>query len=137
MPADAVSAPACPHADLGRDFKPFDLADPFPFYARARARGADLLQPRDRLLGGHALRGHPRDLPRPGDVLLGEHPVAVPARPAEVQRILDDGGFSVVSGLSGHQPPDHTRLRGFIKKAFTPRRVASLEPEIRAIADRA
>jgi pyruvate, water dikinase len=35
MPADAVSAPACPQADLGGDFKPFDLADPFGRIAAA------------------------------------------------------------------------------------------------------
>ena len=39
-------------------------------------------------------------------------------------------------GSPARQPPDHTRLRGFIKKAFTPRRVAVLEPQIREIATR-
>ena len=31
-------------------------------------------------------------------------------------------------------PPDHNRYRGLVSKAFTPRRIADLEPRIRAIA---
>ena len=33
-------------------------------------------------------------------------------------------------------PPDHTRLRGVVSRAFTPRAVAALEPRIAALADR-
>src|SRR5581483_11438858 len=33
-------------------------------------------------------------------------------------------------------PPDHTRLRGLLSGAFTPRRVLSLRPVIEAMADR-
>lgn len=32
-------------------------------------------------------------------------------------------------------PPDHTRLRGLVSQAFTPRVVAALEPKIRSIAE--
>lgn len=32
-------------------------------------------------------------------------------------------------------PPDHTRLRSIVSKAFTPRMIAGLEPRIRAVAD--
>ena len=31
-------------------------------------------------------------------------------------------------------PPEHNRYRGLVSKAFTPRRIAELEPRIRAIA---
>jgi cytochrome P450 len=34
----------------------------------------------------------------------------------------------------GSDPPDHTRLRGLVQKAFTPKTMASLEPRIRALA---
>ncbi len=136
VPADAISVPVCPHADLGRDFKPFDLADPFPFYARARAEAPIFYSPE---IDYWVVTRYEdiREIFRDPETFSSENTQSpFRRRPAEVQRILDEGGFSVVSGLSGHQPPDHTRLRGFIKKAFTPRRVASLEPEIRAIATR-
>jgi cytochrome P450 len=37
--------------------------------------------------------------------------------------------------LIGIDPPDHTRLRKLVSRAFTPRSVEALEPEIRRIAD--
>jgi cytochrome P450 len=136
MPADAVSAPACPHPHLGREFKPFELGDPFPFYARARAQAPIFHSPDIDywvVTRYEDIRAIFRD---PATFSSENTQSPFRQRPAEVQRILDDGGFSVTSGLSGRQPPDHTRLRGFIKQAFTPRRVASLEPEIRAITSR-
>ena len=50
--------------------------------------------------------------------------------------MLDEGGFTGNSGLSGRVPPDHTRLRRFINKAFTPCRVQALEPRIRELTMR-
>jgi cytochrome P450 len=43
------------------------------------------------------------------------------------------------SGIAAHllnlDPPDHTRLRRLVSKAFTPRRVAEFAPRVAAIAD--
>jgi cytochrome P450 len=54
-------------------------------------------------------------------------------RPAPVEAVLG-AGLNTRSGLLGKQPPDHTRLRAFVNKAFTPRRVAVLEPQVRQLA---
>ncbi len=35
----------------------------------------------------------------------------------------------------GSDPPDHTRMRALVQKAFSPRTVAALEPKIRAMAE--
>jgi hypothetical protein len=132
--ADTVAATACPHAGLGRDFKPFDLAEPFAFYARARTEAAIFYSPE---IDYWVVTRYEdiREIFRDPATFSSENTQSpFKQRPATVQKILDDGGFANVSGLSGRQPPDHTRLRGFIKKAFTPRRVAAMEPEIRAIA---
>jgi cytochrome P450 len=136
MSGDAVTAPACPHAELGRDFKPFDLAEPFAFYAHARAQAPIFYSPE---IDYWVVTRYEdiREIFRNPTTFSSENTQSpFKQRPAEVQKILDDAGFANVSGLSGRQPPDHTRLRGFIKKAFTPRRIASLEPDIRAIASR-
>jgi cytochrome P450 len=45
--------------------------------------------------------------------------------------ILQEGG--ILRSLLTMDPPDHTRVRGLVNKAFTPRRVAGLRPRIEAI----
>ncbi|WP_235201324.1 cytochrome P450 [Microbacterium sp. CH12i] len=47
------------------------------------------------------------------------------------KQIMADGGFSVYSGLSSRQAPEHTRIRSVVIKGFTPRRLRQLEPAIR------
>jgi len=56
---------------------------------------------------------------------------------------LQDNGDVVAEGLPGPEfsrhmlnvdPPDHTRLRRLVSRAFVPGRIAALEPAIRAIA---
>ena len=132
-----ATAPAsgCPfHGDVAADFRPFDLSDPWSFYERARHEQPVFFSEE---LGFWVVTRHDdmRAIFKDPATFSSEITQApYKERPAEVQRILDDGEFTAYSGLSARQPPDHTRLRGFIKKAFTPRRVAALEPQIRAIA---
>jgi cytochrome P450 len=115
------------------------LENPYAFYARLRAASPVL-----RL---------PLPIPGPGVFAL--------TRYADVEEVLRDGErFSVdrlqadivqrfrdrlpAQFLGGPQgirtmllldPPEHTRLRGLVNKAFTPRRVAALAPRIEALVE--
>ncbi|MBI4518705.1 MAG: cytochrome P450 [Deltaproteobacteria bacterium] len=108
-------------------FNPFDPAtrrDPFPLYARARCE-----QPVYR---------HP------------ELPVVSVFRYGDIQTILKDSKtwsnrFPPPPGVSaedlpppsmlGQDPPAHTRLRGLVNQAFTPRIIRRLEPRMHEIAN--
>jgi cytochrome P450 len=121
---------------LACEFRPFELADPFDFYARARAEQPVFFSEE---LGFWVVTCHDdiRAIFKEPATFSSEITQApYKERSPEVQRVLDEGEFTAYSGLSARQPPDHTRLRGFIKKAFTPRRIAVLEPQIREIARR-
>jgi len=140
-PADGP-ARGCPFHGEGAtefrpsDFRPFDTADPFAFYARARREQPVFFSEE---LGFWVVTRYEdiRAIFKDPATFSSEITQApYKERPPEVQKVLDDGEFTAYSGLSARQPPDHTRLRGFIKKAFTPRRVAVLEPQIREIARR-
>jgi len=48
--------------------------------------------------------------------------------------LLEDIGALALPMVLGMDPPDHTRLRGIINRALTPRRVAALEAPIRRLA---
>src|SRR5262245_37266300 len=51
-------------------------------------------------------------------------------------RALEDGGFRAVPTLANVDPPAHTRVRRLANVAFTPRRVAAMEPFIRDLVVR-
>jgi cytochrome P450 len=52
-------------------------------------------------------------------------------RLAEVQA----DGWPLVSTMLTEDPPAHTRYRGLVNAAFSPRRIAAVEPVVRAIAE--
>ena len=123
--------------DLGFDpSDPAFIADPYPVYERLRddhpilwnpatsqwliSRHADVNRLlRDRGLGrtylhqaSHAEMGRPEP----------------PAWHAPFHELND-------AGMLDLEPPDHTRLRRLVLKAFTPRTVEALRPRIQAIVD--
>jgi len=131
-PASASSGPG-----PGGPFGPGFFADPYPLYAGLR-RSQPVFQ-----------------IPIPADVGAG---VFLLTRYADVQQALKDPRFSadrrradavkrnrerfppdllgdesLFRSLLTMDPPDHTRVRGLVSKAFTPRRVATLRPRIEAI----
>lgn len=127
------SVAAVEERPLAGEFRPYELADPFRFYARARAEQPVFFSDE---LGYWVVTRHADVLAilKTPKVFSSENTQApYKPRPPEVERVLDAGDFRAYSGLSARQPPEHTRLRGLIAKAFTPRRVATLEPQIREL----
>ncbi len=108
--------------------------DPFGHFAEAR--GKCPVQ-RARLADGH-----------PAWIVLGydaaRQALADPRISKDMLAALQGSGDVVAEGLPGPEfsrhmlnvdPPDHTRLRRLVSRAFVPSRIAALEPAIRAIAD--
>ncbi|WP_433937209.1 cytochrome P450 [Sorangium cellulosum] len=58
-----------------------------------------------------------------------------PDLPEEVKAELRRGVYEMPPALFNNDPPGHTRARALFSRAFTPARVASLEPTIAATAD--
>lgn len=54
--------------------------------------------------------------------------------PSDELRAIASQGYPPANTLLTNDPPDHTRFRALVNKAFTPKRVAQLEDEIRRIA---
>ena len=131
-----AQAKACPFSNAGADFDPFDLTDPFPFYAYAREQAPVFWS--ERL--GHWVVARHADIKAVFDnwqVFSSENAQA-PLRPmGEAGRaVMKAGGFTAYSGLSARIPPDHTRIRKIAQSCFGPRRFKAIEPQIHEIVSR-
>lgn len=119
-------------------FDPWDpafLADPYPVYADLRARGrVHYYEPTDQWLVPHhadvsaLLRD--RRLGRTYQHRFTHEDFGRTAPPPEHEpfHTLND------HGMLDLEPPDHTRIRRLVSKAFTPRTVERLKPYVRDLA---
>ncbi|TFV56688.1 cytochrome P450 [Mycobacterium sp. PS03-16] len=118
------------HALLGRLLDPSNRADPYPLYADFRAAGP-IAVPEANLVVFSSFADC--------DEVL-RHPAAASDRlkSTVAQREIASGAVARPLGSPGFlflDPPDHTRLRRLVSKAFVPKVVKALEPEIVALVD--
>jgi cytochrome P450 len=103
-------------------FSPSVREDPYPYYARLRAEAP-------------VFRCEPHDfwvVSRHADVV---HVLSNPADFSSAKSVGPDKIPGVPMMLT-RDPPEHTRLRSLVGRAFTPRTVAELAPRVHAVADR-
>jgi cytochrome P450 len=126
----------CPFSGAAKDFDPFDLTDPFPFYAYAREEAPVFFSER---LGYWVVSRH-ADIKAVFDnwQLFSSENAQAPLRPMGPpgRQIMQEGGFTAYSGLSARIPPDHTRIRKVAQTCFGPRRFKAIEPQIYEIVNR-
>jgi cytochrome P450 len=109
------------------------LEDPYPWYVEMRQAGLvyytlpQLPQVRSAMLSRHA------DV----QAVLRDPRFTREAFREAAKRALGEGALAQSYGLwfLFMDPPDHTRLRGLVSKAFTPRTVERLRPRIEAVVD--
>ncbi|GHG55143.1 cytochrome P450 [Sinomonas cellulolyticus] len=140
-PAGAGHAPsaanATTHNATHHGYEPFQMKNPFPAYAALRAEEPVMW---DERIGMFVVTRYD-DIKAVFDdweTFSSENAQApVRKRGPQATQIMNEGGFTAYSGLSARIPPEHTRIRGIVQKAFTPRRFKVLEPFIRQnVADR-
>jgi cytochrome P450 len=121
---------ACPFTNASKDFDPFDLTDPFPFYEYARGEAPVFYSER---LGYWVVSRHAeiKAVFENWQTYSSENAQA-PFRPMGPagKAVMQAGGFTAYSGLSARIPPDHSRIRKVAQSCFGPRRFKAIEPQI-------
>src|SRR3981081_3458854 len=117
------------------EFNPLDpafIADPYPFYRRLRETAPVFKTPQGLWLVTRyddvtfALRDK-----RFGKDFVGN----LERRYGNLARMEEPAVASLGRTMLVLDPPDHTRLRALVTKAFTARRVADMRPRIKALVD--
>jgi len=116
---------------VARLMRPQTKADPYPLYADLRQRGL-VRSP----LGAWATASHTAAAAVLRDQRFSSAPQHRPGYRAPAYPSGDPRADLPAADLLTMDPPDHTRLRRLVSRAFTPRAVAGLEPWIRDTADR-
>jgi cytochrome P450 len=110
------------------------VADPFPFYKALRGQG-----PVRRVVAGRGLEAWLITRYSDGLAALSDARFSSDLRDADDTRLMDqlptNERESFLRSMIRVGPPDHTRLRRLVSKAFTARRVAELRPRVQEITD--
>ncbi|MEV6583830.1 cytochrome P450 [Streptomyces sp. NPDC051582] len=114
---------------------PAFLADPFPLYRQLREDG-----PVRRVVIAGALEAWLVTRYEDGLAALSDARLSSDVRDAADTRLLEQlpgtERESMLGNMLRSDPPDHTRLRRLVSKAFTAHRVAGMRPRIQAVTDR-
>ena len=137
--ASADSSPEAARLAVGALFQPFSPAyqdDPArAFYREGHARAPVAYS---QSFFGYLVTGHAEvaQVLRDG-VLYSSAKILDPVVPfpPELLASLERGVFPLPPALFNNDPPNHTRARALFSKAFTPAKVAGLEPRIRSFAE--
>ena len=123
--------------DLTMLMTPERLADPYPLYAQLRALDPVFRAPGAFGVGAWIVTGHAlcsqllrsKQMSKEGDRVVAPEVLAqIPQEGAELAARRKDS-------MLFRDPPAHTRLRGLVNQAFTPRTVERLRPHIAEIAE--
>jgi cytochrome P450 len=114
---------------------PAFVLDPFPFYRELRESG-----PVRRVVTARDLEAWLITRYEDGLAALTDPRFSSDIRDAADTRLIDqlppEERRSFTHSMIRRDPPDHTRLRRLVSKAFTPRRIAGLRPRVQEITDR-
>jgi cytochrome P450 len=130
-PDAGTSAPASVFAAIVSDqFGQFDWEDPWPTYDRMRSEAPVWMNG----LGEWVMTRHADCEAVLRDPRFSSNPVH------RDPPVVFDDSFPDLAAVDAHvllfmDPPDHTRLRGLVSKAFTPRTVERLRPRIQELVD--
>jgi cytochrome P450 len=120
---------------LFNPFAPGFTDDPYPHYAAVRAAAPVYLHP----LGFWLLTGYQdaSSLLRDGGMSVEDRNMTDSPLQQLREATYGDGAGQPAEGLSmlDRDPPDHTRLRKLVSKAFTPRAIQALRPRITELVD--
>lgn len=135
---DAISQPSDvgQPATLGTTYNPFappQRDDPYPFYAQARHDEPVCHVPYLNLWLVTRHEDALTVLRDPTRFSSADFLKPMIPWPPEIAKILDSG-YPEAPGLVNNDPPAHDRIRALFSAAFSPRRVAEMEPDIRALA---
>jgi cytochrome P450 len=115
-------------------FDPLDpafIADPYPFYRALREMAPVFKTPQ-----GFWLMTRYEDMAFAlRDRRFGKDFAGNMTRRYGSDRMDEPAIANLANTMLVQDPPDHTRLRGLVTKAFTARRVADMRPRIRALVD--
>ncbi|MFC5804168.1 cytochrome P450 family protein [Streptomyces formicae] len=118
-----------PYAD------PAFVADPFPLYRQLREDGPVRRAVIAGGLDAWLVTRYEDGLAALSDPRLSSD-VRDASDPRLMQQLPETERESMLSNMLRSDPPDHTRLRRLVSKAFTARRVGELRPRIQEITDR-
>jgi cytochrome P450 len=131
--SDITSVPAsCPHLAGYRPLAREQLADPFTMWARAQ-REAPVFYSDDLRVWTVTRYEDVAAILRDTETFANHGTLGGFEMPERFRARFPDGLWSNRT-LINRDPPDHTRARKLAQKAYTPRRVAAMEPSMRELA---